>query len=277
MKQRSKNQTPPGTQAVGRAIAILRALAVSRTALGVTEIAAALEVNKAAVFRLLGALEHERLIARDENDAYRLGPELIALGVAALGATDLRSAARAELVRLVEETGETATLEVLDGDNILIIDEVIGHFLLGSVPELGMRWPAYATSSGKVLLACGTAAKEPRALYKRAARTITSRSAFGQELERVRQRGYATASEELEVGFSAVAAPVFDHRGVVVAAISVNGPTARIGGERLKTLGAIVVRAATRVSQRLGAPTTPASPTTPTPAAAKRGSARRTS
>jgi len=175
MKQRSKTPSPPGTQAVGRAIAILRALAAQPRALGVTEVAAAVGVNKAAIFRVMGALEQEGLVVRDDNDAYRLGPDLISLGMSALGATDLRSAAHAELAWLVDETGETATLEVLDGENVLIIDEMIGRFLLGSVPELGLRWPAYATSSGKVLLAFSADAPEPHALRKRAAHTITSR------------------------------------------------------------------------------------------------------
>ena len=280
MKQRSKIQNPPGTQAVGRAIAILRALAAQPRALGVTEVAAVVGVNKAAIFRVMGALEQEGLVVRDDNDAYRLGPDLISLGMSALGATDLRSAAHAELAWLVDETGETATLEVLDGENVLIIDEMIGRFLLGSVPELGLRWPAYATSSGKVLLAFSTNAPGPHALRKRAAHTITSRAAFVQELDRVRACGYATASEELEVGFSAVAAPIFDHRRIPVGAISVNGPTARIGGERLKALAQLAVRAAARASHRLGAPTTgePASGTkrsAPTrPASTRPGSTR---
>src|SRR5690348_1014650 len=102
MKQRSNTSTPPGTQAVARALAILRALAGSSRALGVTDIAAALEVNKVAVFRLLGALEGEGFVVRDDADAYRLGPALISLGVSALGAADLRRAAHAELVWLVE-------------------------------------------------------------------------------------------------------------------------------------------------------------------------------
>lgn len=285
MKQRSKTPSPPGTQAVGRAIAILRALAAQPRALGVTEVAAAVGVNKAAIFRVMGALEQEGLVVRDDNDAYRLGPDLISLGMSALGATDLRTAAHAELAWLVHETGETATLEVLDGENVLIIDEMIGRFLLGSVPELGLRWPAYATSSGKVLLAFSTDAPEPHALRKRAAHTITSRAAFVQELDRVRERGYATASEELEVGFSAVAAPIFDHRHVPVGAISVNGPTARIGGDRLQALAQLAMRAAARASHRLGAPAadastpsrSPSSRSTSSRSTVRRGGTRRAS
>ena len=119
---------------------------------GITELAVLLDLNKAAVFRLLGALEAEGMVVRDVSGGYRLGPELITLGASALGSTDLSVAAHDELVALVDLTGETATLEVLVGTEALIIGEVQGRFLLGSAPELGRRSPAHVTSTGKVLL-----------------------------------------------------------------------------------------------------------------------------
>lgn len=258
MKQRSKTSTPPGTQAVSRAIAILKAMAQpgagTGLGFGITELAVSLGINKAAVFRLLGALEAEGMVIRDAaSGAYRLGPELITLGAAALGSTDLSAAAHDELVALVRQTGETSTLEVLVGGEVLLINEVQGHFLLGGSPELGMRWPAHATSTGKVLLALSQSAQMPAELPRRTPKTIVSRRALEQELEQVRQRGYAVATDELEVGFTALAAPVRNHFGSVVAAISLNGATSRMRGAALRGMVDLVRESADRVSRRLGA------------------------
>lgn len=245
---------PPGTQAVARAIAILKKLALAGDGLGITELSMAMQLNKAAVFRLLGALEAEGMVVRNPaGTAYRLGPDVIALGNAALGAVDLRTAAHDEIVALVHETGETATLEVLTGTEVLIISELQGHFMLGGVPELGMRWPAYATSTGKVLLALTHPTPEIGDLLKRTPRTIVSRRVLQRELEQVRLEGYATACDELEPGFSAVAAPIRNHLGSVIGALSINGPTARLSAQKLKTMVVPLRRAADRISRRLGA------------------------
>jgi DNA-binding IclR family transcriptional regulator len=254
MKQRSKNLSPPGTQAVIRAIAILKAMAQPPHGYGITELAVSLGINKAAVFRLLGALESEGMVIRDETTgSYRLGPELITLGASALGSTDLSAAAHDALVELVRQTGETATLEVLVGSEVLLISEVQGHFLLGGSPELGMRWPAHATSTGKVLLALSQSATPPAELRKRTSKTISARRELERELEKVREQGYATATDELEIGFTALAAPVRNHFGSVVAAVSLNGASSRMRGTTLRGMIGLLRESADRVSRRLGA------------------------
>jgi len=252
MKQRSTNPSP-GTQAVVRAIAILKAMARPGRGFGITELAVLLALNKAAVFRLLGALEAEGMVVRDTSGGYRLGPELITLGASALGSTDLSIAAHDELVALVAMTGETATLEVLVGTEALIIGEVQGRFLLGSAPDLGRRSPAHVTSTGKVLLALTQPPPPLGHLEKRTSKTIVSRRALDLELERVRRQGYAIASEELEVGFTALSAPVRNHFGNVVAALSINGPSARLRPDVLLNLVGPVCDAANRISRKLGA------------------------
>lgn len=252
MKQRSTNPSP-GTQAVVRAIAILKAMARPGRGFGITELAVLLGINKAAVFRLLGALEADGMVVRDAAGGYRLGPELITLGASALGSTDLSVAAQDELVALVGLTGETATLEVLVGTEALIIGEVQGRFLLGSAPELGRRSPAHMTSTGKVLLALTQPPPSLGHLEKRTPRTVVTRRELDLELERVRGQGYAIASEELEVGFTALAAPVRNHFGSVVAALSINGPSARLRPDVLRDLVVPVCDAANRISRRLGA------------------------
>src|SRR3970282_1195809 len=144
----------PGAQAVARAIAVLKAFTDSNPQLTLAEITRATRLNRATAYRLLAALEKEGWVARNkESEACRLGPEAITLGARALRANDLRSVSRAELEALAQAAGETATLEVLADGEVLILDEVHGHHLVGSTPSIGTRWPAHATSTGKVLLA----------------------------------------------------------------------------------------------------------------------------
>ncbi|HKN57718.1 MAG TPA: IclR family transcriptional regulator, partial [Gemmatimonadaceae bacterium] len=214
-----------GTRAVVRAITVLKALGRSTSAYGVTELGTATGLSKATVFRLLGALENEGMVARDASTGtYRLGPELISLGASALSTTDLRAITHDELVRLTDESGETTTLEILHHREVVVLDEVQGHFLFSAAPEIGRSWPAHATSTGKVLLAMTSPSPALRRLAKFASRTITSKAALGRELARVRQHEYAIAIDELEPGLVAMAAPIRNHLGYVIAALSLNGP-----------------------------------------------------
>src|SRR5213595_1469938 len=120
MKQRSNIRPLTGTRAVVRAITVLKALGRSTNAYGITELGTATGLSKATVFRLLGALENEGMVARDQSSgAYRLGPEIISLGTSALSTTDLRVIAHDELLRLADESGETATLAILSDSEVV--------------------------------------------------------------------------------------------------------------------------------------------------------------
>jgi DNA-binding IclR family transcriptional regulator len=265
MKPRSttRNASTSGTQAVERALAILHAVGDMRDEPGLTELAGSLGLHKTTVFRLLGALERGGFVTRDVvGQRYRLGPTLLRLATQARRSVGLHEAARPELEALARETGETATLELLVGDQALILDEVHGRFLVGSSPEVGTRWPAHATSTGKVLLAAarfesggtGTLPLPAGRLAKLAPRTITSRLALERELADVWLRGYSVGREEIERGFVAIGAPVRDTTGRVVAAISVGGPSTRLDAARVAQLGPRVRLGGERISLRLGAP-----------------------
>jgi DNA-binding IclR family transcriptional regulator len=237
----------------------------SRAEPGLSDLADGLGLHKTTVFRLLGALERAEFVVRDdERQRYQLGPALLRLATQARRASGLHDAARAELEALAHDIGETATLEVLVGNEVLILDEVHGRFLVGGAPEVGKRWPAHATSTGKVLLAAAMeegqrGGSTRRAPLGRLARlgpgTITTRAALERELGKVRRAGYAVGLEELEPGFIAIGAPVRNAHGHTVAAVSVGGPKARLGGARLRTAVARVRHAADRISRRLGDPT----------------------
>lgn len=128
---------------------------------------------------------------------------------------------------------------------------------MGASSEVGTRWPAHATSTGKVLLAAARGSGEPGRLAHRlrrvTSRTITDPARLERELDRVQERGWAAAVEELETGYVAVGAPILDHAGRALAAISVGGPASRLTARRIPRLARRVVDGARRISVRLGA------------------------
>jgi DNA-binding IclR family transcriptional regulator len=252
----SRAQTYPGTQAVRRALAVLNAFTEAQPELGLTAVSRAVGLNKATTYRLLMALESRGLVAKGRaGDQYRLGPELIALGVRAMRSSDVRAVSRPELEQLAQATGETATLEVLAGSDVLILDEVRGSHLVGATHWIGTRWHAYATSTGKAMLAFLPPAQLRRSLPARmplATRGQRSRADLYRELAQIRERGYATNLEELEAGFAAVGAPIFNHDGSAVAAVSLGGPRARFTDKRIKQLAQRVRASAALISRQLG-------------------------
>ena len=249
----------PGTQAVRRAFAVLKAFDSVHSEWSVSDLARHIGLHKTTTFRLLGALVHEGMLERDETSGtYRLGPELIALGSQALRSTDLYNASHAELEAVARDTGEAATIEILVDNEVVILDEVRGRYLVGGRPDFGLRFPAHATSTGKLLLAAergenGMAkrAKKGR-LAKLTSKTITDADELDKELAKVARQGFATAIDEIEEGFAAVGAPIRDFTGRTVAAMSVGGARVRFTRARIAELTARVREAADLVSRRLG-------------------------
>lgn len=252
-----------GTQSVTRALALLRSFSDAHRAWTLADLSRSVGLSKPTALRLLGALERAGMVQRDRpGGAYRLGPTAIELGVLAQRSIDLPASARDVLEQLASVTGETASLEMLAGTEILVLDEVRGH-LRGSASEfVGARWPAHAAATGKVLLAAARAensaawlqflaASAPR-LTRFTPRTITSRARLERELGTVLHRGYATAVEELEPGYVAIGAPIVNHTGRTLAAVCLGGPSTRLAAERLPRLVRAVVRSAAVISDRLG-------------------------
>ena len=151
MNQTNPRPQPyPGTQSVLRAMSLLKAFDDERREWGLADLAREVGLNKTTTFRLLTALESEGMVAkRPSTETYILGPEIVVLGGRALRNSDLRTLAKPELAQMAAASGETATLEIISGeDHVLIIDEVIGNHLVGSSQSLGTRWPMVAVSKG---------------------------------------------------------------------------------------------------------------------------------
>jgi len=243
-------------QSVVRAVTVLEILARTGEA-GVTEIATELGVHKSTAFRLIAALERGELVAQDTTRGrYRLGVGILRLAGATAARLDLVQESREVCQALASEVGETINIAVLSGRDALYLDQVAGPSALSLQNWVGQRIPLHATSDGKVLLAYlaeGQLAEVlARPLQRFTEHTITSMRRLEQELADVRERGYATAVEELEVGLTAIAAPVRNAEGVVTASMSASGPSFRLSEDRILDVAAAVRRAADKISQRLG-------------------------
>jgi IclR family acetate operon transcriptional repressor len=255
---KTKTKAYPGTQSVLRAMSLLKAFDDERSEWGLADLAQEVGLNKTTTFRLLTALESEGMVARRPfAETYILGPEVVVLGGRALRGNDLRSLAKPELEKMAAASGETATLEIISGeDHVLIIDEVIGSHLVGSSQSLGTRWPMVATSTGIAMLAYlpeeRVAAVLAKPLSRLTAKTVTDTAVLRQELAKTRQRGYSFVQEWLEEGLLVVGAPLFNHDGQVVAAISLGAPANRFPLEREPEMGQLVLETAVRISEKLG-------------------------
>jgi DNA-binding IclR family transcriptional regulator len=247
---------PGPVQSVDRAVAILEILARDGEA-GVTEVARELGVHKSTASRLLAALDRRELVAQDTaRGKFRLGVGLVRLAGAASQRLDVLQESRPVCRALAQEVGETVNLAILSGRDAFYLDQVAGPAALSPHNWAGQRIPLHATSDGKVLLAFLSAAEilEHLAppLERFTGQTVTDLPEFARLLAQVRERGYATAVDELEDGLTAVAAPVRNADGIVVASISASGPSFRIPAERIPQLAEPVRSAADEISRRLG-------------------------
>ena len=231
-----------GTQAVDRATSLLIAILNSPEPPLLSQLARELGLPKSTTSRILGALERQGLIRRDRNSAYLGGEVLLKYASAQNQDSTLINRMRPVLESLADKTSESINLAVPGSDDLKIIDQVDGKHLLGATNWIGRNVPYHASALGKVLLAFGAAAIPSGNLHSKTARTITSRAQLNSELEKVRKAGFAIIDNELENGLVAVAAPVFNHDGKVVAAISISGPDARIGREQLIKFGELIIK-----------------------------------
>ena len=242
---------------VANAIRLVRAFSEDEYEIGVSNLARRLGLGKSTVHRLASTLVREDFLEKNpDTGAYRLGLALFELGTLVRRKMDFANEARPFLKSLMEKTGETAHLAVLDHASVLYINTIASRQAIRMSSDVGARSPSHSTSEGKVLLAF----RPPEAvdallsggLVARTPKTITRMPALREELRLVRSRGYATDDEETEVGLRSVAAPIRNHRGEAVAAISIAGPVQRVSKKVLQSYLADVCAAAGAISQRLG-------------------------
>lgn len=248
-------QAAGSVQSVDRALTIMEVLARVGES-GVTDVAAELGVHKSTAFRLVATLEQHGLVEQVEGRGkYRLGIGLLRLAGATTARLDVVQEARSISRRLAAETGETVNIAVLSEGTALYLDQAAGGSALQSHNWVGQHIPLHATSNGKVLLS----GLEPDRLdevlgdlRRFTGGTHTDRDELIEEVSEVRRVGYAVAVDELEEGLTAMAAPIRNAHGDVVASMSVSGPSFRLRDAKVDAAVAALLEASTEVSHRLG-------------------------
>jgi IclR family transcriptional regulator, KDG regulon repressor len=247
-----------GVQSVVRALRLIDALGESRGEVGIADLSKRVGLHVSTAHRLLTTLVRQGYCRQSpETGRYALGSKLFHLGEVCLGQLDLRTLARPFLERLSRETGETANLVVLDDREALYLDKVESPQNLRIFSRIGHRAPLYCTAVGKVLLAFRTPKEHVTLLGKGPLKpltrhTITSSVRLRRELAQVRERGFALDNEECEEGAYCLAVPVRNAQGRIEAALSVSGPTVRLGRHRLPHLIPLMCRAGDELSAQLG-------------------------
>ncbi|GII01462.1 IclR family transcriptional regulator [Planobispora takensis] len=236
-----------GTQAIERAIAVLRTFERAPS-LSATEVAQRLRLSVSTAHRIVRALHAAGMLGQDPaTERYHLGITTATLGRLALERLGT-STMLPELERLRDLTGEAVNLGVRIGDEVVVLLQVPSRQPLRYEQEPGQRNPIHVCAMGKALLAFGDPSvnmEEPFTRYTEA--TITTRSAMEAELGRIRARGCAVNHEERVPGVRALAVPVRDGNGNVLAALAIQGPAVRLGDDRLPELAAELALSAGRL------------------------------
>ena len=252
----------PGTQAIHRAVQLLKLFGVRQEEWSLAELVKETKLNKTTVFRILSALESEGLLERTERNNYQLGPEMVALGTWAIEQNSLIKVAEPPLKELVSQVNERVTLEqpVLNVDgswSMLGLTAIRSNHRITVSQIYGTRLPIHATSTGKAYLAHLPSEMQLAILKATPLNAFTSTThttieeIFG-ELSLIKSQGYAVALGELEEGLLATGTPLFNHRGEPVAAISMEGPTSRVDEARLHELARELMKTAAVISAKLG-------------------------
>jgi DNA-binding IclR family transcriptional regulator len=244
-------------RAVERALQILSCFDDRHPERGVSDIALAVGLHKATAHRIVTTLVSYGYLERaDDGQRYRLGIALANLGFMVLRRTDVRREAMPIMTELAGRLDETCDLSVYNRGEAYFVEVVQGSRALTIAAAVGRSLPLHATAGGKVLLAHVTEAERDAVLEgplsAHTHRTITRADELRRQLDAVRAQGYALDDEELELGVRAVAAPVRDRGGSVVAALTVACPTSRLSLDRVPAIAAEARQAADAISRRLG-------------------------
>jgi IclR family transcriptional regulator, KDG regulon repressor len=256
---------PPGAltepkarlSSVVTAIALLKAFSESDIEIGISRLAKILGIAKSTAHRLAITLLSEGLLEQNpENGRYRLGIGLFRLGSLVRQRMDVSAEARPHLFDLRETTGETVHLALLDGTQIMYVYNLESAHAIRMRSDVGVCKPAFCTAEGLAMLAFQPTTLVDsiisEGLKARTPKTRTDPNELRAALEEVRVRGYAVEDELSEEGMRAVAAPVRNSAGDVVAAIGVAGPTQRLSDAVLADVVPKVVHAASTISARIG-------------------------
>jgi DNA-binding IclR family transcriptional regulator len=251
-----QNENP--STAVERTLLILEAAAQREGGMSNAEFSRKLKIPKSSASYILRTLEQHGYLRRNGEDGkYQLGMKVLTLSRAALGGVDVRELALPVMRHLVDRIHLTTHLAILDHGEAVYVEKVEAPGFIRINTWIGRRMEVHSTAVGKALLAFLEAAERDAILRKRGltkltTHTITTISRLTQELERVRQHGYAVDDEENSLGARCVGAPIFNSEGRIEAAVASTGTTSDVPRDAVPHVADMVKEAARRISHQIG-------------------------
>ena len=243
------------SKSLQKALRILLHIGQNHSEMGVTQLASALNLNKATVYRLLSAMQKFELIEKNpETEKYRLGLKLHELGTQAVQSRTLQSEAHRYLLDLAAESGETVTLAAPLSGGVVCLDRVDGPRTTFVVrTPIGSRFSAHSTAIGKAVIAYLPEAEldaflASNALTRYSPLTLVRVSDLKENLAQIRQRQFSVDNQERERGLSGVAAPILTSNGDLIGAVGLAGPTQRFRADELRRKIDMVKAASERIA-----------------------------
>jgi DNA-binding IclR family transcriptional regulator len=243
-------------QSMVRAVNILEHLVANGNSDSLTNISRSLGLSKSTVFTLISTWEQLGYVQQNQTTGkYSLGIKLFELGQVVHASMDLRTIAMPFLRELAGKYAETVHLAVLSDDEVVYIDKVDCSRSIRIVSGIGSRNPAHCTGVGKVLLSGLTEAQLDKLLGGKELKrftenTVTDPAELKKQLKQIKRQGYTLDREEIELGLFCVAAPIKNHQGEIIAAISISGPTARMQGVDVTKITTDLKETAKKISRQ---------------------------
>lgn len=248
---------PVGTSTLDLALRMVEYLAGQSRPVPLLQIAQAFSASKATVYRHLVTLQAHGFVRQEAGTGrYEAGIKLVVLGEAMRHRFDIMATAHSALINLRDQTGQAVTLCTLVDDEVIVLELVQGRTIIEFATRPGTRLALHASAHGKVWLAFGPAHLADRVLSGPleawTPQTITSGERLDHEVASVRERGWASAPNEVLPGVNTIAAPVFDHKGALAGSVAIVGSTQFIAADPTEAQLTGVLGCAARISRDLG-------------------------
>lgn len=226
-------------------------------ALTVTQVAKLMDINRASSHRFLSTLKELGYADKDDSSRYYLTSKVIELGMKVLDRFEIRKIARPFLQEISAKFNETINLGYFNGEEVLTIDKIDSTEILRMDAGIGGGEPAYCTSLGKAILAFLPEVQleeylKAIELTPFTQNTVISKDKLKEELMHIKENGYSIDDEELSVGLRCVGAPLFNHSGQALYAISISGPSIRMGSKRIEEMQRELKKICQNLSGKMG-------------------------
>lgn len=244
-------------QSIERVFDILEILSTEQKGLGISEIAFRSGLHKSTVHRLVTTLVKRGYISKMPSGNYRVGLKLIEVASYYINSLELQTEARPYLQEIASSLNLTAHLGILDRHEVIYIEKMDVFSCVRLYSQIGFRVPAYCSSLGKCLLSRFTPTELPLVLkdcnfVKYTPRTIANVEELSQHLQMVRRQGWAMDDREYDNGHRCIAAPIYDYRGEIIAAVSASGATSLLTDDRILATAEFIIGVADKISRSMG-------------------------